>query len=84
MKTIQITNKDTHITESCHIYDDGALPSVDIDIQPGIAVQYFFTAKKDEIGQALYRHIFVHENASFVGTSVIIDTLDLHITTEIV
>lgn len=83
MKSIQITSEKIQITESCHLYDDGSILSVDIDIATWLEVNYCFIAKKTEENASYHRHITIAKDSIFHGTSIIIDSLDLQIISEI-
>ena len=84
MKNIQINSKKIQINESCHIYDDGEIFSVDIDIATWIEVNYCFIGKKNEEKVSHSRHITISKDSTFHGTCIIIDNTDIQIISEIV
>lgn len=83
MKTIEINNANIRITENCYIYDIGSIGHVDIDIAPGVEASYCFVGQKEENIEKKYRHIKMGANTTFLGTSILIDPVDIEIITEI-
>ena len=84
MKNIKINSEKIQITENCYIYDDGSITSVAIDIAIWIEVNYCFIAKKTEKSVSYRRHITIAKDSIFHGTSIVIDSLDLQIISEII
>lgn len=83
MKTIEIYNANIRINESCYVYDTGSVEHVDIDIADWIEVFYCFVWQKEENIAKKNRHIKIGANSKFIGTSVLIDPIDIEIITEI-
>lgn len=60
MKTINISNANIRIYEDCHIFDDGSIEHVEIDINTGIRVEYCFINISEHLSQKYSRHIAIH------------------------
>jgi Fe-S cluster assembly scaffold protein SufB len=84
MKTLEITDANIRINESCHIYDTGTVDIANIVIGEGIQVGYCFVAPKDSETKKYYRHIAIGARSTFTGTGVIMNEADTEIITEIV
>lgn len=84
MKNIQITSEKIQINESCYIFDNGSILSVDINIASWIEANYCFIGKKNEEKASYHRHVTIAKDSIFLGTSIVIDSLDLWIISEII
>lgn len=83
MKTVVINNSNIQINENCHIIDNGIIWDVEIDIAEWIIVEYCFIENETSTENKCRRHIRIQQNSKFSGTSVILNSIDLEIITEI-
>lgn len=93
MKIIEINSENISITEDAYLYDTGSIEVARVVISKGVHVQYCFVApsshrtavpETEQKWKKYYRHIQIGQDAVFVGTGVMIDTINIEIITEIV
>lgn len=83
MNTIQINSANIRIIENCYLYDTWDVEHVDVDIVGDVLVQYCFIGINQANPGRISRHIKIGKNTTFVGTGVLMDTINLEVITEV-